>query len=58
MEADIHLILMAYYVEFSNKFIDLLLNAYKCNYLPCGWKGAYPQGKLCVTNGMQKFDET
>jgi hypothetical protein len=58
MEADIHLILMAYYVEFSNKFIDLLLNAYKCNYLPCGWKGEYPQGKLCVTNGMQKFDET
>lgn len=58
MEADIHLILMAYYVEFSNKFIDLLLNAYKCNYLACGWKGEYPQGKLCITNGMQKIYET
>ncbi|WP_228134768.1 hypothetical protein, partial [Acinetobacter gerneri] len=55
MESDIHLILMAIYVGYSEKLINLLLESYKSNYLPCGWKGEYPLGSLCVINGMLDF---
>lgn len=55
VEADIHLILMAHYIGFKNHLIDLMLEAYQANYMPCGWKGEFPLGRLCVTNGMQKF---
>ncbi|EPR80172.1 hypothetical protein L289_0907 [Acinetobacter gerneri DSM 14967 = CIP 107464 = MTCC 9824] len=52
MESDIHLILMAIYIGYSEKLINLLLEAYKSNFLPCGWEGEYPLGNLCITNGM------
>ncbi len=55
IESDIHLILMAIYVGYSEKLINLLLESYKSNYLPCGWKGEYPLGSLCVINGMLDF---
>lgn len=56
VESDIYLILMTYYVDFENTLIDLLLEAYKCNYFPCGWKGDFPSGNLCVTNGMLEYE--
>ncbi|MGQ1128105.1 hypothetical protein ACT4VC_09430 [Acinetobacter baumannii] len=56
LEADIHLILMANYIGFKNKLIDMLLEAYQINYMPCGWKGEFPSGNLCVTNGMLEFE--
>ncbi|WP_227554734.1 MULTISPECIES: hypothetical protein [Acinetobacter] len=52
IESDIHLILMATYVKYSEKLINLLLDAYKSNFFPCGWQGEYPTGQLCITNGM------
>lgn len=56
VESDIYLILMACYVGFENTLIDLLLEAYQCNYFPCGWKGNFPSGNLCVTNGMLEYE--
>ncbi|MFH6992958.1 hypothetical protein [Flavobacterium sp. FlaQc-48] len=32
----------------SNLFFYDLYNAYKSGYLPCGWKGDYPEGDLIV----------
>lgn len=55
LESDIYLILMATYIGFKNKLIDRMLDAYRINYMPCGWKGEYPEGELCVTNGMLNF---
>ena len=56
LEADIHLILMASYIGFNNKLIDMLLEAYQFNYMPCGWRGEFPSGNICVTNGMLEYE--
>ncbi|MFI8147019.1 hypothetical protein ACH8JV_19205, partial [Acinetobacter sp. ABJ_C5_2] len=56
LEADIRLILMANYIGFKSKLIDMLLEAYQFNYMPCGWKCEFPSGNLCVTNGMLEYE--
>ena len=53
--ADIQMILYATFISYTNPLIEKMKFCYKNHYLPCGWKGDYPAGKLCVIQGDQSY---